>query len=69
MAGSWRLWWRRGWGAATSWSSSSGDVPVTMQDNFQQCFDLKVPQIQFIDSGWIFLLCCRDGYPQYRLCR
>ena len=26
-----------------------------------------VPQIQFIDSGWIFL--CRDGYPQCKVCR
>ena len=42
-------------------SFSVVDVPVILQQ-FQQCFDLKVPQIQFIDSGRIFLLCCRDGY-------
>ena len=38
-------------------------VPVTMQLKYQQSFFevLKVPQIQFIDNGWIFLVCCRDG--------
>ena len=35
-------------------------------DKFQY-FGLKVPQIQLIDGGWVFLLCCRDVYPQYIL--
>ena len=35
----------------------SVDVFVTMPSSF----DLKVPQIQFIDSGWIFLLFTETG--------
>ena len=63
-----------GWAAARGVAGRGGrrlpgaapsvvDVSVTMQDNFQQCSDLKVPQIQFIDSGWIFLLCVQRRVP------
>ena len=72
VAGSWRLWWGRGEGR-----SGAGGVFLELffrslwscSDKFQQCFDLKVPQTQFFDSGWTFLLCCADVYPQCKLCR
>ena len=49
-----------------SWSSSSVmGIPVVMQRQvFQQCFDLKVPRIQFIDRVGYSCQCCRDVYPQ-----
>ena len=47
--------------AAASRSSSS--VPAVMQRQVPAVLGLEVPQIQFIDSGWTFLLCYRRDSP------
>ena len=43
--------------------------PAGMQRQVPAVLGLEVPQIHFIDSGWTFLLCCSDVYPQCKLCR
>ena len=70
----WR-WRRQGRGrggagrAAFSWCSSSVvDVPVALQRQVPAVPLLWRAPIQFIDSGWTFLLCGRDVYPQCKLC-
>ena len=38
------------------------DVPVLFSDKFQQSkvYVLTMPQLQFIDDFWTFLVCIRD---------
>ena len=57
-------WGGRGGGGRRSWSSSVGcGRPCDHAGQFPACFGLKVPQIQFIDSGWTFLLCVQRRVP------
>ena len=68
VAGRRRRWWAacRGLGAGRGGRRLPGALLRSLRscsDKFQQSF----AQIQFIDSGWTFLLCCSDVYPQCKL--
>ena len=42
---------------------SSSSVPADIQRQVPAVLGLEVPQIQFIDSGWTFLLCLQRRVP------
>ena len=59
------------WQGLGGWRGGAGGVVdlffscVRPCDHAATISSNSVPQIQFIDSGWIFLF--RDGYPQCKL--
>ena len=59
-------------GGAGGFFSPVVDVPVIISDKLLLSMsyeNVEVPQIHFFDSGWTFLLCYRDVFPQCKLCR